>query len=216
MSEQDKSSHFAVNHFCWKSQLILVRLWICFSQGLFNMLRGHLFKHTHTTSALSPHTLVPTPTPTPSHKARDVSWIMHPWGKGGHLDLLWFPVTQMCVGIHLHPSESVCARLCLRDISYNFSPMAFKFLDVVTMDKTLNSLPFCDYDSIFKVIGGHYVSKLTLFMLYFLQFTNGFNFSDMVTMDKTLNLLTFCDYGSIVKVTWGHVSTLTLFTRYFL
>ena len=35
-----------------------------------------------------------------------------PWGEGGHLDLLWFPVTQMCVGVH------VCARLCLRSISY--------------------------------------------------------------------------------------------------
>ena len=31
-----------------------------------------------------------------------------PLGKAGHLDLLWFPITQMmCVGIH------VCARLCL-------------------------------------------------------------------------------------------------------
>ena len=22
------------------------------------------------------------------------------WGKGEHQDLLWFPVTQMCVGVH--------------------------------------------------------------------------------------------------------------------
>ena len=26
---------------------------------------------------------------------------LHPWGEGGHLNLLWFPVTQMCVGIRL-------------------------------------------------------------------------------------------------------------------
>ena len=37
-----------------------------------------------------------------------------------------------------HPSTPVCARLCLGDISYSFSPMAFKFSDMLTMDKTLN------------------------------------------------------------------------------
>ena len=30
-------------------------------------------------------------------------------GEGGHLDLLWFPVTQMCIGVH--QSLSICARL---------------------------------------------------------------------------------------------------------
>ena len=29
----------------------------------------------------------------------------HPWGEGGHVDLLWFPVTQMCVSVR------VCATL---------------------------------------------------------------------------------------------------------
>ena len=32
-----------------------------------------------------------------------------PWGKGGHLDLLWFPVTQMCVRDHLRPSGTNAA-----------------------------------------------------------------------------------------------------------
>ena len=36
---------------------------------------------------------------------------------GGHLDLLWFPVTQMCVGI--------CAILCLRNISQFFAILQF-------------------------------------------------------------------------------------------
>ena len=62
----------------------------------------------------------------------------HPWGEGGHIDLLWFPVTQMCV--------RVCARLYLRDISYSFS-------DMVPMDKTLNWLTFHDHASILKVTG---------------------------------------------------------------
>ena len=93
------------------------------------------------------------------------------WGEGGYLDLLWFPVTQMCVRIR--QSIHVCARLCLHDVSYSFSLMAFKFTDMVTMDKTLNR--FCYYGSFFKVTGGHYVSKLTLFTGYFQQFfANGF------------------------------------------
>ena len=53
--------------------------------------------------------------------------------------------------------------------------MAFKFSDMVTMDKALNRLTFCEYGSIFKVTEGHYVSKLSLFMQYLLQvFANGF------------------------------------------
>ena len=52
--------------------------------------------------------------------------------RGRHLDLLWFPVTQMWVSVY------VCARLYLRDIPYSFSPMAFKFSEMVPMDKTLN------------------------------------------------------------------------------
>ena len=67
-----------------------------------------------------------------------------PWDEGWHLELLWFPVTQMCVIIcpAVRVSASVCARLCLHDISYRFSPMAFKFSDMVAIDKTLNWLTF--------------------------------------------------------------------------
>ena len=90
-------------------------------------------------------------------------------GRGRHLDLLWFPVTRMWVGV----------RLRLPDFFYAIFPsfllMAFKFSDMVTMVKTLNWLTFCDLGSIFKITEGHYVSKLTLFMRYFLQFcTDGF------------------------------------------
>ena len=81
----------------------------------------------------------------------------NPWDVGEHIDLLYFPVTQIWVG------NCVCARLCVRDISYVCLLMAFKFSDMVTLDKTLNWLTFCEICSIFKVTGGHYVSKFTLF-----------------------------------------------------
>ena len=61
-----------------------------------------------------------------------------PWGKVGHLDLLWFTVTQMCVCVRPSSSASVCATLCLQDISYSFSPMALTFSDMMNMDKTFN------------------------------------------------------------------------------
>ena len=92
--------------------------------------------------------------------------------------------------------------------------MGFKFSDMVTMNKILNWVTFPDYGSICKVKGGHYVSKLTLFAQYFLEFflPMAFIFSYMVTMDKTLNCVIFRDYGSIFKVTEGHyISKLTLF-----
>ena len=38
-----------------------------------------------------------------------------PQGKGGHLDLLWFPITQMC-GIYIHPHP--CLRLSVPDFVY--------------------------------------------------------------------------------------------------
>ena len=75
-----------------------------------------------------------------------------PWGEGGHLDLLWLPVTQMCVCVCI----CTCARLCLRDIYFIFifhghrglfqtllclcnisgslPMMAFKFSDMVTLN----------------------------------------------------------------------------------
>ena len=36
-----------------------------------------------------------------------------PWGEGGHLDLLWFPVTQVSVGVRVRPRPSV-PDLCMR------------------------------------------------------------------------------------------------------
>ena len=55
-------------------------------------------------------------------------------GRGGHLDLLHGFTSPKCV------SASVCisARLCLHNIPYSLLPMAFKFSDMVNMDKTLN------------------------------------------------------------------------------
>ena len=93
-----------------------------------------------------------------------------PWGEWGHLDLLWFPVTQICVGLRpsIHLCPSACVRLSLHNISYSFSSMAFKFSNMLTTEKTLNEFTFHDYGSVFKVKRGHYVSKLTLFMQYFL------------------------------------------------
>ena len=116
---------------------------------------------------------------------------MTPLGRRvGHIDLLCFPVTQMCVGIYLRHLLTFCHYspifkvtrgyyvskfTCLHNISYIFSLMAFKFLDIVTMDKMLYLLTFRDYSSIFKVTGGNYVSKFTLFTQYLLRFfTNGF------------------------------------------
>ena len=72
-----------------------------------------------------------------------------PWGERGRA-LLWFPVTQMCVSVHL--SVSICARLCLHDISYKFLSVAFKLSGMVTMD-TLNWLTFRDLGLIFEVMG---------------------------------------------------------------
>ena len=54
--------------------------------------------------------------------------LSRPLGGGGKIDLLWPPVTRMRVGVCL--SASICTRQSLQ--------MAFKFSDVVTMDKALN------------------------------------------------------------------------------
>ena len=61
-----------------------------------------------------------------------------PWDEGGTSRFTVVSVTQ---------------RLCLCYISYSFSPMVFKFWDMVTMDKTLNWLTVRDLCSIFKVTG---------------------------------------------------------------
>ena len=86
--------------------------------------------------------------------------------------------------------------------------MAFKFSDMVTMDKTLNLLAFRDHASIFKVTGGYYVSSFTLFAQYFGQFsTDGFQilrYSDL----ELMNCLNFQGQGY-------YASTFTLFVQYF-
>ena len=45
-----------------------------------------------------------------------------PLGRGGHLDLLWFPITQMCVCIRPRPSVSV------PDFVYVISPVFCQWL----------------------------------------------------------------------------------------
>ena len=75
----------------------------------------------------------------------------------------------------------------------------------------------CDLNN--KATGGCYVSKLTLFTLYFQRcFTNGFQTwkYDMVTVDKILDVSNFDDRSLNNKVTRGHyASQLTLFTLCF-
>ena len=67
-----------------------------------------------------------------------------------------------------------------------------KFSDMVTMDKSLNWLTFSDYGSIFNVPEGPYVSKLTLFMRYFLQvFTNFFQILRFGDHGPALELINF-------------------------
>ena len=66
-------------------------------------------------------------------------------------------------------SHHVCLRQSVPDfvyISYSVSPIVFKFSDMVTVDTTLNWFTCLDYVSIFKVTGGHCVSKLTMFTWY--------------------------------------------------
>ena len=52
-----------------------------------------------------------------------ITWLLcpprpsRPWGEGGHLDLLWFPVTQMCVSVR--PSAS------MPDFVYAIFPTVF-------------------------------------------------------------------------------------------
>ena len=65
------------------------------------------------------------------------------------------------------PSVSVCLHVSasVPDFVYMifptvFSLMAFKFSDMVTVDKTLNRLTFCDRGSIFKVTGGQLCLKI--------------------------------------------------------
>ena len=77
-----------------------------------------------------------------------------------------------------------CVKHCLNDISYNFSPMAFEFSDMMTMDKTLNWLPFCDLGSIFKVTRGHLVSKLTCLCDIFCGFGHVYNHFQIKTLHK--------------------------------
>ena len=79
-------------------------------------------------------------------------------GRGRHLDLLCFHITQMCVSVR--PSVSDFVYVIFPAV---FLPMVFKFSDMVIMDKSLNWIFFRDYGSIFKVSWDHYVSKLTLF-----------------------------------------------------
>ena len=74
-----------------------------------------------------------------------------PLGRGG---------TSKFTVVSHHPNVSLCPRLCqtlLHNISYSFLLMAFKFSDIVTMDKTLNWLTFRNLGAIFKVTEGHYV-----------------------------------------------------------
>ena len=49
-------------------------------------------------------------------------------GGGGHLDLLWFPVTWMRVGVHPSVRIHLCQIKCLRIISYSSFADGFQIL----------------------------------------------------------------------------------------
>ena len=59
---------------------------------------------------------------------------LHPWGEGGHLDLLWFPVTQMCFSVHPRP------RPCLHLYQTLFTQY---FLQYIT--NGFQILRYCDH-----------------------------------------------------------------------
>ena len=86
-----------------------------------------------------------------SYNANPATYASHPWGEGGHLDLLWFPVTQMWVGIR--PCPRLYQTLFARYLLHFFADGCQILIYMVTMDKTLNWLTFCDHGSIFNVTG---------------------------------------------------------------
>ena len=78
----------------------------------------------------------------------------------------------------LSMSVCVCGRVCLCDISYSFSPKAFKFADMVTMDKARHWI-----DSLlvtmaqFSMSRGHYIVCFKINFVYSIFpsfFANGF------------------------------------------
>ena len=85
----------------------------------------------------------------------------------------------------------------------SFFMMAFKFSDMVAMSKTVNWFTFCDLGSIFKIMGGNYVSKWTCLC------NISCNFLLMVfqlSIDKRLHCLTLCDFASIIYKRVHYVS----------
>ena len=111
------------------------------------------------------------------------------WGKWGHLDLLWFPITWMWVRVRLRLSVLVSAPDFVYAIFPSFSLIAFNF-----SDNALNWLTFRGLGSNFKVAGGHYVSKLTVFPVMLCWWLS--QFRHLVSIAKTFN----CDLASIFKV----------------
>ena len=108
------------------------------------------------------------------------------WGKGGHLNLLLFPVTQMCAGVCPHLYQTLFTQYFLQVFTNGFQ--IHRYGD---HGQDLE-LTFRDYGSIFKVTWGHYVSKLTLFTQYFLQFfTNGFQILRYGDYGQNLELVNF-------------------------
>ena len=51
---------------------------------------------------------------------------------------IYYMVSPSPKGVSASAAVCIYARLCLRNISYRFSPVALKFLDTVTMGKSLN------------------------------------------------------------------------------
>ena len=114
-----------------------------------------------------------------AHSPHVCVWLMHnptwtteavklcPLGQVGKSRFTVVSLSTKCASVCIHPClcQSLFTwyflqgvimfqnELCLRNISYSFVPMAFKFLHMVTMDKTLTWLTFYDYGLIFKVTG---------------------------------------------------------------
>ena len=176
-----------------------------------------------------------------------------PCGEGGHLDLLWFPVTQICVGVHpcLHPClcqslftwyfqqffadgfqilrygdhEQGLELINLLWLWLNFhghrvhyvskSTLFTRYMYVLQVfANCFQILWYCDHEQDLEFINfsrlgldfqgymGFVIFKLTLFTQYFLQFffLMAFRFLDVVAMNKALNWLTFCDCDSCSRL----------------
>ena len=127
--------------------------------------------------------------------------------RGGDLDLLWFPRLP-----------NVCQRLChtlFTQYVLQFFTNDFHIFIYSDHGQDLELIHLSWLWLNCKGHRDHYVSKLTLFRRYFLQFcADGFKLRHLVSMDKTFNWLTFRDLVTMFQVTGGcYLSKLFILLR---